>query len=573
MTVIRSLPEAIEVATKAAAQDEETEGGGVAQQDAPARLTDYTDRLHRGEVAWEGDPQDIGGYLGLADLLHEMGLRKTPADLTQLTLQNMELAETEGLVYKDPGLWNHLGTLLARQGDIEGARASLICALNRAHLAKSQEAPSILANLSAVSLQRGDLRAAVTWADRAAYLLRHDWELDPEARLTLDLVRLDLARAHDDELALRTALESLTESSSTYAQRSDADHSLALSASVALASARHEANPGGPELADLELLLVSAQVTLSPDHRETIIAQAALAAAEFEAAGGWDGQTNERTEVSVQNFAAAAARAVTSPGLGQVHPETHFLQAKLADMRASIASNDEPAHRIENMYSMREDTERVDAKRKALAEENDTIRLVTHTGAAYFIDETQLFYDHVRDALERGVRFNVIVSSPWSSLATFMPHDSGTDPDKYQNIAEPIESSPPYNNSFLPVIKSYKLLKSIYPRLIELRITCMDVSHSILLTSTVGFSEPYITSYSQCENRWGMNSFEVEFRRNSRYYAPILEELRVLWEISSTCAEFEANQGQHKATLRSEMSALPSVRMGASVRRGEPPRP
>jgi len=59
--------------------------------------------------------------------------------------------------------------------------------------------------------------------------------------------------------------------------------------------------------------------------------------------------------------------------------------------------------------------------------------------------------------------------------------------------------------------------------------------------------------------------------RTSRYYADSLEEFRAQWELSSTWQEFEANQEQHKAALRSEMGDSPSVRVRASVRREKYP--
>lgn len=195
------------------------------------------------------------------------------------------------------------------------------------------------------------------------------------------------------------------------------------------------------------------------------------------------------------------------------------------------------------MHKPHQNTERNDAKRRALEEETGIIRLIARAGASCFLEETPLFYGRVKDALERGVRFNVVVSSP------------------------------SYNNTFLPVVESYRLLKSMYPGLIELRITSLDVSGSTLLTSNVGFFEPYITSNPQRRTRRGMSVFEVEFRKDSRYYADSLEEFRAQWELSSTWEEFEANQEQHQAAPRSEMGAPASVRMRAGVRRGEVPRP
>ncbi|MER6284020.1 hypothetical protein [Streptomyces sviceus] len=573
MNDISDLDEAIAVAEDKADHDDDSENGQAAARESEAALVGYVDRLRSGQAVWEDDPEGIARYAHLVELLLALGLDKAAADLTDTTLRAMRLAEIDRVVYREPELWNRLGSLLAEQGDLVRAMAVLDRALTRAHEYETYEMPAILANLSVVSLQLGDPEAAGIWANKALDSLKDEGDRDLETRLTADRVRLDLARASGDEKDLQDATESFGESVARYVDKKGGDHARALGARVALAAARHDADPSLENLAQLELLYVTAQVTLGLEHRETIIAQATLAATEFTAAGGWDGQANERTEAAVQAFLTAATRAVASPDLGQEHPQTHILQDELADMRAAITPGDELPYHIQKVYKPHQNTERNDAKRRALAEETDIIRLIAHAGASYFLKETRLFYGRVKDALESGVRFHVVISSPWNSLAAFMPHDSAAEPGNYQNIVELVESSPSYNNTFLPVIESYKLLKSMYPELIELRITSMDVSGSTLLTSNVGFFEPYITSNPQRRTRRGMSVFEVEFRKDSRYYADSLEEFRAQWELSSTWAEFENSQEQHKAALRSEMGALASVRMRASVRRGEVPRP
>ncbi|MEV0911302.1 hypothetical protein [Streptomyces hokutonensis] len=573
MNEISDLDEAISTAEKMAEHEDGGPETRYSVRESEAALIHYVDRLRGGQAPWEEEPQRIARYTHLVELLLALGLSKAAADLTDTTLRTMELSEIDQVVYKEPELWNHLGSLLAEQGDLVRARAVLNCALTRAHEYETYEVPAILANLAAVSLQLGDPKAAAVWADKAFDSLKYEREKDVETRLTADRVRLDLARASGDDHDLHGAVDSFAESVALFVENEGGEHPRALGARIALAAARYDADPSPQNLAELEFLHVSVQVALGLEHRETIIAQATLAATEFAAADGWDGQANERTTAAVEAFATATGRAIASPDLGQEHPQTHILQDELADMRAAITPDDELPYRIEKVYKPQENTERNDAKRRALEEEPSVIRLIAHAGASYFLEETRLFYGRVKDALARGVRFNVVISSPWNSLAAFMPHNAASEPGNYQNIVELVESSPSYNNTFLPVVESYKLLRTMYPGRIELRITSLDVSGSTLLTSNVGFFEPYITSNPQRRTRRGMSVFEVEFRKDSRYYADSLEEFRAQWELSSTWQEFEANQEQHKAALRSEMGALASVRVRASVRRGEVPRP
>jgi hypothetical protein len=575
MKEIPGLHEANDVARKALAQDEGFEGHDSSWSEARDRLTDYVDRLREGRVPWADDPKDIAGYLGLADSLLSLGLRKVSADATALILGKLALSEP--LAYSDPEPWNRLGTLLARHGNFGDAKACLMGALLRADLAKSQDHPSILANLSALSLQLGDLTTAGTWADRAAYLLRHDWEVDLEARLTLDLVRLDLARAHGDEQALRIAAESLAESGSRYARQEDADPSLALATLVALAAARHEANPGGPELAELALLNVSAQVTLGLDHRETITAQAALAAAEFEAAGGWaglPGATNSRTLAAVEIFEDATSRAArTSSALGQDHPRTRTLRTALAAMKAAITPSPELPPLVNRIYTPDDSDARNKAKRKALAREQHVIRLTAHGGASYLLEENYLFYDQVIDALNRRVRLDIVITNPWNSLASHLPRDESADPANHSNIDQRLENSTYYQETFRPVTESYQSLKRRYPGLIELRLVRTDIPASMLITSDTIFVESYITSNPEARTGKGMDFQEAEFGRDSRYYTTTLKEFENQWGLSSTWEDFQENQESHKDTLRSEMEAHEDVHLRKNVISGEVPRP
>jgi len=309
MTEIDDLDEAISIAEEKA----EHEDGGTEKQssarESEAALISYVDRLRSGQAVWEDEPERIARYAHLVELLLALGLDKAAMDLTDTTLRAMRLSEIDQVVYREPELWNHLGSLLAEQGDLVRAMAVLDCALTRAHEYETYEVPAILANLSVVSLQLGDPDAAAIWANKALDSLKYEQDKDLETRLTADRVRLDLARASGDEQELHNAVDSFDQSVTRFVESEGGDHARALGARVALAAARHDLDPSLENLAALELLYVTAQVTLGLEHRETIIAQATLAATEFAAAGGWDGQADERTEAAVQAFVTAAARA------------------------------------------------------------------------------------------------------------------------------------------------------------------------------------------------------------------------------------------------------------------------
>src|SRR3954453_16571216 len=156
MSEIGDLDEAISIAEeKAEYEDDGTESQSAARE-SEAALISYVDRLRSGQAVWEDEPERIARYAHLVELLLALGLDKAAMDLTDTTLRAMRLSEIDQVVYREPELWNHLGSLLAEQGDLVRAMAVLDCALTRAHEYETYEVPAILANLSVVSLQLGD---------------------------------------------------------------------------------------------------------------------------------------------------------------------------------------------------------------------------------------------------------------------------------------------------------------------------------------------------------------------------------------------------------------------------------
>jgi len=561
------------MAERAAEEDDGTSPPSHSTQEIEDLLTDYVSRVSTGATPWESDPKDVVVYTGLAQLLLGLGLKQESVDLTHTILRNMELVEVDEIVYSDAELWNHLGALLAEQGDLVRAKATLVCALNRSHRDQAPEKPAILANLSETCLQMGDPQTAAVWAAKTLDALKHAWGDGLDARLTADRVRLTIARSRHDATALRDAVGRFAESVRLFAEREGAQDPRALDAQVALAAAQHEADPGGRALSELEYLHVAAQVTLGPERRETITAQATLAAAEFEAAGGWDRVNDARTQAAVNTLKAARDNAMASPDLGQEHPQTNVLQDTLADMRAAITPDGSAPYHIERVYLPQENRERNKAKKKALRDEPGIVRLIAHAGASYFLRDTGVFYRTVSEALKRKVRFAVIISSPWSTLAAFLPSDVGAEPGNYGNIEELVKNSDYYKKAFLKVTDSYQRLKKRFPEGIELRITPMDIAGSTLLTTDVGFYEPYISSNPNGRTLRGMSAFEVKFRKDSQYYPDSRNEFTTQWELSSTWDEFRKAEGRHIETLQAEMQAHGYVRVREKVRRGEVPRP
>ncbi|MCD7437271.1 tetratricopeptide repeat protein [Streptomyces lincolnensis] len=543
------------------------------------RLAGYVGRIRGEDEPAATDPAEVAQLIRLTQLCLALGEKSSAGDILDMTLGAMELAEADEEKFEDATLWNRLGALLAGQGDLVRARAVLNCALNRAHRYKSPELPRILANLSAVTLREDDHRAAAAWARKGVEVL---WDRpdDLQTRLTLHRVLVDVAKARGDARALAEALPFFAEAVGNLAEIEGEKDARVFEARTALATARYrlaamtDDAPGRErQLAELELLRLGAQVTFGPDHRVAVVAQAALAVAEFDAGGGSAGATSARTKEALRVLDAATERAAQdASSLGREHTQTRKLRTALATMRKSAVPQAELPYAIERVYTPDENEDRNEAKTAALNREQRTVRLIAHAGASYFLGEENRFHGPIVQALDRGVAFRVIISSPWSSLAAFMQRTTAGEPLTSHNIVELIEDSRYYRRTFKPVIASYENLKATYGDRVELRITSMDIPGSTLLTSDTLFFEPYITSNPAHRTRRGLRVLEVKFLKDSKYYVDSLQEFTTQWELSSTYEQFKQHEEVHKTALRSEIDALVDIQVRPSVRKGDVPR-
>ncbi|MFI9168074.1 tetratricopeptide repeat protein [Streptomyces lincolnensis] len=543
------------------------------------RLAGYVGRIRGDDEPAHTGPGEVARLIRLAQLCLALGERSSAGDILDMTLGAMELAEADEEKFEDATLWNRLGALLAGQGDLVRARAVLNCALNRAHRYKSPELPRILANLSAVTLREDDHRAAAAWARKGVEVL---WDRpdDLETRLTVHRVLVDVAKARGDARALAEALPLFEEAVGQLAEIEGEKDARVFEARTALATARYrlaamtgDAPGRARQLAELELLKLAAQVTLGPDHRVAVVAQAALAVAEFDAGGGTAGVSSARTKEALRVLDAATERAAQdTSSLGRDHTQTRKLRTALATMRKTAVPQAELPYAIERVYTPDENEDRNEAKIAALNREQRTLRLIAHAGASYFLGEENRFHGPVVQALDRGVAFRVIISSPWSSLAAFMQRTTAGGPLTSHNIVELIEGSRYYRKTFKPVIASYENLKATYGDRVELRITSMDIPGSTLLTSDTLFFEPYITSNPAHRTRRGLRVLEVKFLKDSKYYVDSLQEFTTQWELSSTYEQFKQHEEVHKTALRSEIDALVDIQVRPNVRKGDVPR-
>ncbi|MGV9878289.1 hypothetical protein [Streptomyces sp. NPDC003006] len=502
----------------------------------------------------------------LARLLGALGMKTLSLSVADMTLRHMEIAEADHQVYA-ASVWDGLGSLLAEHGDLERSRHILCRALSRAERGSLvPERGRILANLSAVSLRMGNVDDADIWAGKALREMDTRWEDDdPEARLTADWVRLEVARARKDSAQLAPVMEVFERSVERSVRLKGGAHPTAVAARRTLATARfeaaaaaHDVERSERELCELEIVKLNASALLGAGHRETIVAQAALAVAEFEAASGGSGSLPRRQRaVSLLETAEEMAVEV----LGREHAQTLAIREALAHLRVATVQTDDLPYLIDRTYTPQENDLRNDAKRRAIDAERNIVRLTAHAGASYFLGDLDIFYWQIRGALERGTYFHVILSSPWNNLAIFMQHGADAERASHENIVDRVRASTYYQETFRPVIDSYLDLREQFPDHIELKLTPTDISGSTLLTSQVGFFEPYITMNPLHRTRRGLSVFEHRFNKDSKYYADSLAAFRTQWELTSTWEQFGVHEEQHQGRLRALMATQSDDRL------------
>ncbi|WP_409237460.1 hypothetical protein [Streptomyces sp. PA5.6] len=519
-----------------------------------------------------GRPEHVGDVsqdfaerlIHLAKLLGALGRKVLSLLVADLALRHMEVAEADQAACT-AATWNELGSLLAEHEDLERARIVLSRALSRADQGgRAPERSRILANLSAVSLRMGDLRDAGLWAGKAlAELDAGPGGDDPEARLTASWVRMEVARSGGSPERSARALQAFARTAEVFIASKGDDHPKAIAVRRALAAARYETAAASRdveraerELTELEIVRLNATALLGAHHREAIVAQAALAVAEFEAASGEPGsEWRRRIAVSLLEDAQEQARKT----LGAGREQTRAIREALAALRTTPTQWVEPSYLIDHAYTPEQNTERNDAKRKAIEAARGTVRLIAHGGVSYFLAAADLYYAPIIHALHRGVKFHAIISNPWNGLAVFMrPDETGRDED-FRDIVAMVEASSYYRETFVPVVSSYLELKERYGERVELRISAIDISGSVLLTSQKCFIEPYLTPNPEARTRRGLQLVELECLEDTSQYAKALADFGTQWELASSWKQFESREELHKQALRTMWPHWPTI--------------
>ncbi|TLS47831.1 hypothetical protein FE633_02365 [Streptomyces montanus] len=542
----------------------------------------FSRRLRLLDPASEPPGQLAESITRLSRLLSRLDMRENARAVIQRALRHMELVEADQTIFP-PSAWNQIAVQLALHGELDEARLVLNYALSRARDPSSspQDASQdviILTNLSVISLRSDNTEYAQSWAERARAALRAHPDHPQAGRLdvTLASVVVDIAKEWGDPDRLEDAARELGASALRLLAEGGEGQPEVLSALATLADAKltlartaGSMNDIHTALGVLERVAQKTMVLFGAESPLALSTQANLARARFELARfSRSKDANAHIKSAVESLDSVVQSTFTA--LGEHHPQSIAAADNLAtardDAKAVVGLRENIAH----FYRPRDNERRNFAKSEAIRREKDLIRIIAFGGASYFMGPLDRYKPDIEERLTRGTKVKVIISNPWNSIASYFLVGETEEPGEATTVNSPdvamrhIQDGD-YMQTFRPVITSYRRLRETYGELIELRIAPMDIPGTSLLTSEVGFFEPYMTADPRHRTRRGLKTFEIEFGQISHFYGVDDRAFDEYWTISYTVDEYEAAEEDFKWLLRRRLEILWATMSGRST--------
>lgn len=186
-----------------------------------------------------------------------------------------------------------------------------------------------------------------------------------------------------------------------------------------------------------------------------------------------------------------------------------------------------------------------------------TLRLHARTGYS-FISRLGQFNANINKALQRGVKFQMIMQNPWSLNAFYAARSEKEFKKQFSlyqagkittdDILRAFENSHWYKERYLTSIKGYDQLKKAYGRKIELRVSDMDLSNSILLTDDELFFEPYLNNINIGQRNIPL--FELRASKSAELYKDAERDFNDLWSSSCKYSDFKSQTNAFRERLR-----------------------
>lgn len=165
------------------------------------------------------------------------------------------------------------------------------------------------------------------------------------------------------------------------------------------------------------------------------------------------------------------------------------------------------------------------------------LRLHARTGYS-FIAQNGVFYPVIRDALNNGTDFRIVIQNPWSlNSILFALNEEAFDNKKcLQNDinhklqckeALLVYEKSDWHERFSFCLKGFKRLKEEFGDKIKLRLVDMDLSNSILLSDKCLYFEPSDTIIYI--GKKSLPLFEIEFNNTSEQYRSCENVFEFMW--------------------------------------------
>jgi len=199
----------------------------------------------------------------------------------------------------------------------------------------------------------------------------------------------------------------------------------------------------------------------------------------------------------------------------------------------------------QNIYFDLTSDQRNIAKRNQI-KKTQTLRLHARTGYS-FIAKSGTFYSSIRESLNRGMDFQIIIQNLWSLNALFLILNSYAfdNKDDFQEFINgrlscekvfSIYKHSDWHERFKMCLKGFQELKREFGDRIELKLSDIDMSNSILLSDESLFFEPSM-SLNIIGNK-SLSLFELEFIHTSKLYEDCENVFNFVWEQSYEYQDF-----------------------------------
>jgi hypothetical protein len=200
-------------------------------------------------------------------------------------------------------------------------------------------------------------------------------------------------------------------------------------------------------------------------------------------------------------------------------------------------------------------------KRTALKLENRLIRLAAQTGFSYLAKVGHRFKEQLVDCLESGGVVQIILLNPWSETGLMIALAESEEKNTEQPVSDVFELSGAdaqrriqhsvyYSQKLGQIRDEYVALRKQFGEQIEVRLTTHDMPATVLMTSTMGFFEPYLPINLKTRLAHHMNTFEVQFGHECYFYQHTSELFNRLWQMSEDYEVFSSKESAWKQAFR-----------------------